>query len=240
MFGAVPGPARDAEVDDELGGRDLSRIVALSDGIFAFAMTLLALSLTVPVVLGPGGAAIPSANVTSGELGNALGAELPAFFTYLLAFFLLGFWWEVHHRLFAHLRRWDRRLLWLNLAFLLAIAVTPFLVSLYTRYGSLQPALMVYAGAQGSAGLLLAVLWDHATRDRALVAPDLDPELIARYRTRLLVTVGIFAVSVLVALVSVSAGQLLWVTVFVYSTASTLAHRRRRRARGVPAAATAP
>ena len=230
MAAATP-PSPVAEVDDELEGTDLSRILTLSDGIFAFAMTLIALSLAVPVFTDSAGRAIPSDSVTSGQLWSGLAGDLPVFATYLFGFFIIAYWWEIHRRLFAHLKRWDRRIIWANLAFLLEIAVTPFLVSVYTRYGNLEPAIIVYAGAQGLAGAFLVILWHHATSGRRFVAPDLDPTLIARYRTRLLVTVAIFALSMGVAVVSVPVAQYTWVAVFVYSAVSTRRQRQRRAPR---------
>lgn len=225
----------EAAPDDELGGRDLSRVLALSDGIFAFAMTLLALSLSVPVFRNAQGVPLDPKTIGSGQLAGALAADAPSFLTYLLGFFLIAYWWEIHRRLFTHIQRWDRRVLWLNLLFLVNIAVTPFLVSLYTTYGDDQVALLLYAGAQGLGGILLALLWHHATRGRRLVAPSLTGEQVARYRTRLLVSSGIFGVSMAVSFVSVPVAQLLWVSVFAYSAWMTRSlHAARRRSRGAP------
>ncbi len=224
-----PPAEPDSAIDDELGGSDLGRIIALSDGIFAFAMTLLALSLTVPVFRNAQGVPLDPGSISSGQLAHALLGEAPAFLTYAFGFFIIAYWWEVHHRLFAHVRRWDRRVLTFNLGFLLMIAITPFLVSLYAQYGSDQVALVLYAGAQGLGGVVLAGLWQHATADHRLTAPDLPASLVARYRGRLLASSGIFGASILVSFASVPAAQFVWLLVFLLSWISM---RRLRRSRG--------
>ncbi len=226
---AAAGPGGpDATVDDELGGSDLGRIIALSDGIFAFAMTLLALSLTVPVFRNAQGVPLDPGTIPSPELAHALLGEGSAFLTYAFGFFIIAFWWEAHHRIFAHVHRWDRRVLSFNLAFLLMIAVTPFLVSLYAQFGADQAALVLYAGAQGLGGLVLAALWEHATRAPGLTGPDLPGTLVARYRARLFGSSAIFGASILVSFVNVRAAEFVWLTVFFLGWLQTTRLRRSR------------
>ncbi len=82
-------------------GRDpgLGRIGAFSDGIFAFAITLLVLELKVPQI---------GRDDVAAELVRALGAELPSLKSYLVSFFVIGNFWLVHHSLFEQLRRFFR------------------------------------------------------------------------------------------------------------------------------------
>jgi uncharacterized membrane protein len=76
-----------------------SRLEALVDGIFAFAMTLLVLSLAVPV--------IPSAQAAE-KLPDILIGMGPAFLSFIIAFFVLARFWIVHHRYFLLLKTIDK------------------------------------------------------------------------------------------------------------------------------------
>ena len=138
-------------------GEDVSRILALSDGVFAFAMTLLVINLLVP---GTSSLDALAPNLgRNGQLARYLGGEWPAFFTYALAFILIGTWWVGHLRLFRVVRRYDRRFLTLNLLFLMLIAVTAFDVGLLASYGDIVVGVTTYAAAQTAAGALLVLLW---------------------------------------------------------------------------------
>ena len=117
-------------------GDDISRILALSDGVFAFARTLLVLTLTVPAF---------DPTLTADQASRALWGYLwsPAgyrpFLGYLFAFLMIAIWWMAHHRTFRYIERYDRTLVWLNLFLLLEIAVMPFVVEIYTRYTRPRP-----------------------------------------------------------------------------------------------------
>jgi uncharacterized membrane protein len=95
----------------------LDRVEAYSDAIFAFAGTLLALTI-----------AVPSAEeaASSNSLLRALQAELPSFATFAVTFVLLGGAWVSHHRMVRMFRRADHTMVWLNLLLLLVVAFSPF------------------------------------------------------------------------------------------------------------------
>ncbi|MGI0155234.1 MAG: TMEM175 family protein, partial [Thermoplasmata archaeon] len=130
-----------------IAGEDLGRILALSDGVFAFAMTLLALSLAVPVV---GGA---NAHAVSGNLLNQLGSDGTKFLGYAFAFVMIGIWWIAHNRAFQHIARYDGVLVWINMAILLQIAVMPFVMTVYNSYTDTQTAIGLFAGIQVGLGI---------------------------------------------------------------------------------------
>jgi uncharacterized membrane protein len=91
-----------------------SRILALVDGIFAVAMTLLVLDLKLPE------------GVTLNndlEVWRQLLAVAGRFWTYVLSFIVLGMYWVGHHALFHSVHRVNRTLLWLNLLFLLFVTL---------------------------------------------------------------------------------------------------------------------
>jgi len=192
-----------------VSGTDLSRIISLSDGVFAFALTLLALSLAVPVV----SSKIPPDRVSS-NLAFLLQHDYNAFLGYAFAFIMIGVWWVVHQRTFNYIARYNSTLIWFNMAILLQIAVMPFVLSVFTNYGDTQTAVGLFAFIQVSLGITTASLWDYARRAE-LIQPNV-PEPIAIYFSRRgWYTSAIFAISIGITFVSVTAAELSWIAVFV-------------------------
>jgi len=103
-----------------------NRIEALTDGIFAIAMTLLVLTLVVPDITGP---------LSNIAVQDALYNILPSFYTLVLSFILLALFWNIHHRIFQRITRINDILLWINMIWLLFIVLVPFSASLTGKYG---------------------------------------------------------------------------------------------------------
>ena len=98
-------------------GRDRDRIVNLSDGVFAIAITLLVLDIRAPD--------IPQ-NMVSSELPGALLSLWPKYLSYVLSFIGISAFWLIHHSILRPIRSYDRILLYLNLMFLMVVAFLPF------------------------------------------------------------------------------------------------------------------
>src|SRR5262249_48029527 len=111
-----------------------NRIEALSDGIFAIAMTVLVLGIQVP---DGGGEAELSARLVT------LGPQLDS---YALSFVMLGVMWVGHHYQFQYICRADRGFLWLNLVFLLAVTFVPFATGVLGNYPGAPLAVFLYGG----------------------------------------------------------------------------------------------
>src|SRR5262249_45918526 len=152
------------------GGLPKSRIEALSDGVFAIAMTILVLNIQVP----EGGG--------SEQLLARLGALWPKFASYAMSFVMLGVLWVGHHFQFHYIRRTDRPLLWINLLFLLAVTFLPFSTGVLANYYSTHVAVILYGSTIIIAGACLLGHWAYATRDHRLVAEDLSDGAIRSIR----------------------------------------------------------
>jgi uncharacterized membrane protein len=186
-------------------GRDMGRILALSDGVFAFAMTLLVLGLVLPV----------------GTVGGGVGWYLQqsafqtAMYAYVLTFFIIGMWWQGHHLIFGYIERFDRMLIRLNSVFLVCIAILPFAVVVLNAAQNFPVGVIFFAVSQIAAGLSMSALWWYASGPGHLVRPRFPAEW-SRYlrRTSLFMPV-VFAASIPVAFVNVVAAQGVWLLVFV-------------------------
>ena len=153
-------------------GLSKHRIEALSDGIFAFAMTLLVLDIKMPK--------LPETAVQAGLLVPSLLALWPKFFSYIMSFVILGVFWVGHHGYAHFLKRTDRWLLWINLLFLLLIVCVPFSTDLLGDYPRQKVAVMIYGSNIAALGLTLHLHWWYATTNHRLVGRDLEPEVIRR------------------------------------------------------------
>jgi uncharacterized membrane protein len=116
-------------------GRSVERIAALSDGVFAVAMTLLVLDLHAPAVEAIHGEA---------DLGRALLGLAPRLLVYMMSFLTLGIFWIGQQTELSLLRSADRDLTWLHLAFLFAVTLMPFSTALVAEFMALRLALLVY------------------------------------------------------------------------------------------------
>lgn len=119
----------------ETGLPNKGRIEALTDGIFAVAMTLLVLDLKIPEALG---------EVDDARLRAALIALLPKLESYVISFLVLCVFWLGHHRLMHLVRGVDHLFLWRNLLFILFITFVPFTTSLMGEHRDLDDAPLVY------------------------------------------------------------------------------------------------
>jgi uncharacterized membrane protein len=140
-------------------GYRVDRVLALSDGVFAFAVTLLVLELVVPAL---------SSGATSTDLWQGLSKEYISFINYILSFFIAGVWWNGHNRNFEHIRDSNATLRMLNLFFLLWIALLPFFTKILDQYNSLQLSVVLYAMDQALAGIFLTITWWYASRNHMI------------------------------------------------------------------------
>jgi len=148
-----------------------NRLESLTDGIFAFAMTLLVTSLILP----------RSAFVTD-TATQALVSLIPDFYHYIIAFFVLAGFWTAHHIQFSHLKFLDKNFMSLSIVGLFFVTLIPFTTSFIGDYDSDIAAAITFEASLLILGLIFALQWFYATRDRRLVAPDFPAERI-RYGT---------------------------------------------------------
>jgi uncharacterized membrane protein len=119
-----------------------NRLEALSDGIFAVAITLLALDIRIP------------SGVEYDHLGQAILALAPKIVSYLFSFCVIGVYWTIHHFAFSRVRKIDGTLLFLNMLILLVVTFMPFPTILIGEYPFTPLPLVIYGGCLLSANLI--------------------------------------------------------------------------------------
>ena len=147
----------------------VDRLAALTDGVFAIAITLLSLEVAVPIVEGA---------VGGEDLFEALIERWPSYVAYTVTFFLIGAYWINHHRMFNLLRGVDHKFLLLNIVFLMAIAIIPFPNALLAEYVQDAELRGVAAAVYGFAMVALAgmfnIVWWYAGSKGRLLKPECD------------------------------------------------------------------
>jgi len=164
------------------------RIEALADSIFAIAMTLLVLTLT-----------LPDMAQTKLSLSQLLADQWPKFFNYALSFLLLAIFWIVHHQQFHVIRRTDRRHVWINIGILMFVALMPFSTDIAGDYSGETLAELVFSANLMILGLLFLLNWWYACWHHRLVDHDLDRETIIRGIRRNCVTPAVAAISMVLS-----------------------------------------
>jgi uncharacterized membrane protein len=198
-------------------GRDRDRIVNLSDGIFAIAITLLVLDIRVPD--------IPQ-NMVATELPAALLSLWPKYLGYFLSFVGISVFWTIHHSIFRPIRAYDRPLLYLNFLFLMVVAFVPFPTSLLGEYGDHQLPVAIYAATLATGRLLLTAIHWYSTGNDLLLAETPDPATVRFFLIRGLAIPIIFLLSIVISFFSVSAAIWTW---FVMIAIDAVVLRRRLR-----------
>jgi uncharacterized membrane protein len=128
------------------------RLEAFSDAVFAIAITLLALTLEVPVLT----------PVTPEALAADLAAKWPAYLSFLLSFVTLLIAWVYHHRLLEAAKHAGTGLLFTNGVLLLIVAAVPFPTALLGAYLTTPASSVVaaiYAGYIGLLNFTYNLLW---------------------------------------------------------------------------------
>lgn len=178
---------------------DTGRLNGFSDGVFAFAATLLVLQLVIP----------DPNKVTLNGLGGYLSSTHFAAQagTFVISFLVVAAYRTGHHRLFIRIASVDDPLILLNTAFLLGIAFLPFTTGLFSTFTG-QTAFNLYATNLGLAGLLLVVmdLYSNAHPELLLGRPRRQAQILVH-----LATPAIFLLSMLLAFVNVTLAALSWI-----------------------------
>jgi uncharacterized membrane protein len=151
-----------------------SRLEALSDGVFAIAMTLLVLELKVPEV---------SHHHSDAEMVEQLRRLGPDFFAFVATFLISGSFWFIHHITFHFIRHTDRMLCWINLFFLMFVSLLPFSAGLLSHLLMHPVSQFFYFGNQLVLALILNLHWHYAIR-RKMIADDAPPREIRRISWR--------------------------------------------------------
>jgi len=156
---------------NSISGFRLQRIEAISDGVFAIALTFLALDLKVPV---------NNLIHTESDLIHTFLQLSPKLLTYFLSFITMGIYWLAQSTQFHYIDKSDRNLNWINLFFLLAISIMPFTTAFLSEYIHFKFAILIYWLNLSLLGQLLGVNWYYAKKHILLNINSEEQKLITK------------------------------------------------------------
>jgi uncharacterized membrane protein len=201
---------------NRIAGQSVERLAALSDGIFAVAMTLLALELRVPT---------RELIHSERDFWRALLSISPGILIYLMSFLTLGIFWIGQQSQLNHLRRSDVRLTWIHLVFLFAVTLMPFSTKTLAEYVEYRLALVEYWLNILSFGVMLYVSWGYATRAK-LLKDDISPEVTAAVCRRITYGQSMYAFGALLCFFSTYLSIAVIVCVQLFYVVSPWSHIR--------------
>jgi uncharacterized membrane protein len=167
------------------------RLEGLSDGIFAFAMTLLVVGLDLPDKT--------TIVQSTGFAMDTLVSLESDFLHYILAFLILGAFWLSHHTQLHSVKRIDKLYIWLNLSVLLFVALLPFSTSFSGDFPKVPVGAMVFEASLFAIGIAMFCQWLYATQGHRLVDPTLDEGYIRYIRISNLIVPLVSVVGILIA-----------------------------------------
>ncbi len=172
---------------NQVAGRDNNRSIALSDGIFAVAITLLFLDIRVPL----------QENVASDfELINLFTSLKPKFIVAFLAFMTIGIFWTGHSVQYQYITKSDRNLSWINLLFLLSVIILPFSTSFLGNYIDFIFPMVIYWFNLLIMGLLLYLHWNYAYK-KGLIDEEKKDLVSKPIKTRIIIAQSLYFIGAL-------------------------------------------
>lgn len=132
-----------------------NRLENFSDGVFAIAVTLLILNVHIP----------DAKNISNYMLNTSLYRLIPHVVTFAFSFLVIGVFWVAHHRIFSFVKILDSRLLWLNIVYLLFIAMIPFPAAILSENPFLPTAILFYTITLLLIAIMHFVLLEYAIRN---------------------------------------------------------------------------
>ena len=204
----IEGETEEEDQDQDIPGID--RLLALTDGVVAIALTLLVLQLQVPVT-----GALQKNPDSALALWRALDPDGSELTSYLVSFLVIAQFWMVHHRVLRGMRGHSEGLAWRNFSFLLALTLMPFTSDLIGRYGTNPLAITLFglnlvAISLSTQWIFLYAAHHNLIKDEARSASD---ERTARVRVTLVL--GIVAVSMLLAWWAPQFAKFVWLLFLV-------------------------
>ncbi len=177
---------------NNIAGQDTGRIVAISDGVFGVALTLLVLEIRVPVL---------DTIRSDGALIDAFLALKAKFLVYFLAFMTTGIFWVGHSSQYKHINSSDRNLSWINLLFLLWVTMLPFTTAFLGDYTHFKFPIAVYWLNIFLMGLMLYINWNYACKQH-FVNEETIGIVNAPLRKRIIVAQALYFLGALFCFIS--------------------------------------
>jgi len=179
----------------------IEHVISFSDAVFAFAITLMALTIDIPDL---------PPNLSQSELLQRLDDSYPQLEDYIISFAVIAIFWISYHQVFNHIRGSHISMVYLNLLFLLFITLLSLTTSFVTNYASYQIPYIIYCTVVIMTSSLLVLIWWYATKEYRLVDKGMHPLFIKGTFFALLAIPIIFSISIVISFIDLDIAQYFW------------------------------
>ena len=179
----------------------LEHVISFSDAVFAFAITLMALSVDIPDL---------PPDLTQSVLVDKLYDLYPQFESYIISFAVIAIFWVSYHQVFNHIKGSHIVMVYLNLLFLLLITLLSLSTSLVINYGDYHIPYVIYSFIVILTSSLLTLIWWHATKDKLLIDKNLHPLYIKGVMLTLVSIPLVFTVSIFISFINLDIAEIFW------------------------------
>lgn len=186
-------------------GYSMDRLIGLGDGIFAFAMTLLAINVDIPRL---------AANSSSQDITTAVLNLAPEITIFVTSFLLVALYWQVSRRMFHYVIKSDNLLSWLFILQLMFVAFLPVATGLFDTYAQVSIVIFVYAGTLLAIGILGQLMFRHARR-AGLVDPSAGEIQLEYFNFRGTFTILVYVVVLIVGVLATDYASYVFLMLFL-------------------------
>ncbi len=183
---------------------DKCRMESLVDGIFAVSMTVLVLTINFPQ-----GLDIKDDIV----ILKAMEHLVPQMIIYFVAFALIGIFWCIYHSRFRYVKKLDNTFIWINLFWLMFIALMPFSTSLNGDYPMFHTAVLIFHLNFLVLSFLLFLLWAYASK-KNLIDESLEKKTVILNKNILIVMIVVCLFALIISFFSPSISNLSYFLIF--------------------------
>lgn len=179
------------------------RLEALTDAVFAIAMTILVLNIGIPVV---------SQAAAHKFLSQKLIELLPSLYNFVLSFLLLGIFWVIHHKQYLAIRRSTEGLAWINIILLMFVVLVPFTTELMEEYNSVSLAAIIFHLNLLIIGFINYIQYRYAFTHK-LISANISPSRIVIVFRKNMVIMPVAVAAIIIALFSPDYSSLIYLTI---------------------------
>nr|WP_319397658.1 TMEM175 family protein [uncultured Carboxylicivirga sp.] len=174
----------------------VSRVAGFSDGVFAFAITLLVIDIKIPEV--------NMHHISDAVLWTQLKELTPKLIGFFVSFFVIAMYWLSHHRIFKFVVSVNKKLLWGNLLFLLPIVLMPFSTGFFSRYftTSVKLPFAIYTLTICMAGFFCFRLWKLIGNPKNKLSAGLERVIVNYNLARALIVPVFFMATLLLSFIT--------------------------------------
>ena len=184
-----------------LSGITKERLTFFSDAVFAIAITLLALDIRISGI---------SSELISFQLKSKIIELIPNIVGFGLSFWIIANFWVKYHRIMGLIKKSDSATMYLNLIFLMFVAILPFPNSLLGRYPNEQLVIVLYSLCIFITGIIPNFIWLHASKNYRLIDKSLSKKFIEHVTVRIFVSPLIFLLAIPFSYISAYVSMFIW------------------------------